>query len=114
MFAKIALLSMVFVAGCAAKTPSLSISSTHPANPLAPQAERLETAELHPEPQDASRTTSTSSRAEIEAHDHPSKPDDPAPPSGGYVCPMHPQVRSDTPGDCPQCGMRLVAGTADE
>jgi P-type Cu+ transporter len=26
---------------------------------------------------------------------------------GGYVCPMHPEVRSDRPGDCPKCGMAL-------
>ncbi|MGI9264737.1 MAG: efflux RND transporter periplasmic adaptor subunit, partial [Gammaproteobacteria bacterium] len=26
----------------------------------------------------------------------------------GYVCPMHPQVTSDEPGDCPICGMDLV------
>jgi FtsP/CotA-like multicopper oxidase with cupredoxin domain len=25
-----------------------------------------------------------------------------------YVCPMHPDVTSDSPGTCPQCGMRLV------
>ena len=25
-----------------------------------------------------------------------------------YVCPMHPQITSDKPGDCPICGMRLV------
>ena len=25
-----------------------------------------------------------------------------------YVCPMHPEVRSDQPGDCPKCGMHLV------
>lgn len=25
-----------------------------------------------------------------------------------YCCPMHPQYRSDHPGDCPTCGMRLV------
>ncbi len=25
-----------------------------------------------------------------------------------YVCPMHPEVRSEAPGDCPKCGMHLV------
>ena len=26
-----------------------------------------------------------------------------------YTCPMHPDYRSDHPGDCPICGMRLEA-----
>lgn len=26
---------------------------------------------------------------------------------GKYTCPMHPEVVSDTPGDCPKCGMAL-------
>ncbi len=31
-----------------------------------------------------------------------------APPAaGGYTCPMHPQVRRDRPGSCPECGMAL-------
>ena len=25
-----------------------------------------------------------------------------------YSCTMHPEVRSDKPGDCPKCGMKLV------
>jgi len=25
-----------------------------------------------------------------------------------YVCPMHPEVKSDNPGKCPKCGMDLV------
>jgi Cu(I)/Ag(I) efflux system membrane fusion protein len=25
-----------------------------------------------------------------------------------YTCTMHPEVRSDRPGDCPKCGMKLV------
>ncbi|MBW3127326.1 heavy metal-binding domain-containing protein [Hymenobacter profundi] len=28
--------------------------------------------------------------------------------AGAYVCPMHPEVTSDKPGDCPKCGMALV------
>jgi RND family efflux transporter MFP subunit len=30
-----------------------------------------------------------------------------------YACPMHPQYTSDRPGDCPACGMKLVAGDVD-
>ena len=29
--------------------------------------------------------------------------------SASYVCPMHPEVTSDSPGSCPKCGMDLVA-----
>lgn len=29
-----------------------------------------------------------------------------------YVCPMHPQIRSAVPGQCPICGMQLVARSA--
>jgi len=25
-----------------------------------------------------------------------------------YTCPMHPEVLSKTPGNCPKCGMKLV------
>src|SRR3989344_2767435 len=35
-----------------------------------------------------------------------------APESSGeakvYTCPMHPNVRQDTPGLCPECGMNLI------
>lgn len=33
-------------------------------------------------------------------------------PGGDYVCPMHPDVRRVRPGDCPICGMALVAAGA--
>jgi hypothetical protein len=28
--------------------------------------------------------------------------------AAAYTCPMHPEVTSDKPGKCPQCGMELV------
>ncbi len=31
-----------------------------------------------------------------------------------YTCPMHPEVVSDTPGNCPKCGMFLVAAEAED
>ncbi|MCA9307124.1 MAG: hypothetical protein KDA16_11355 [Phycisphaerales bacterium] len=48
---------------------------------------------------------------------HPIEPTPDAPEPGSatdrgmtvYVCPMHADVRSDRPGDCPKCGMALVA-----
>jgi RND family efflux transporter MFP subunit len=37
---------------------------------------------------------------------HEMKEDKPA--GKQYTCPMHPEVVSDSPGDCPKCGMHLV------
>lgn len=33
---------------------------------------------------------------------------EPAPDDIIYTCPMHPEVKSDRPGKCPECGMDLV------
>ena len=35
-------------------------------------------------------------------------------PSSGYTCPMHPDVKQDVPGSCPQCGMALEPVTPSQ
>ena len=32
----------------------------------------------------------------------------PANAKSGYACPMHPDVTSEQPGECPKCGMKLT------
>ncbi len=55
------------------------------------------------------------SGADVHQHHHSSEPVDgeegegaPAPETAAYVCPMHPEVTSETPGTCSKCGMALV------
>lgn len=31
----------------------------------------------------------------------------------GFVCPMHPDVRTSTPGACPRCGMKLIPASTE-
>ncbi len=30
-----------------------------------------------------------------------------------YTCPMHPEIEKSEPGDCPECGMKLVEKKSD-
>ena len=34
--------------------------------------------------------------------------------AAAYTCPMHPEVTSDKPGECPSCGMDLVPAEEPE
>ena len=45
--------------------------------------------------------------ASIEATESPTAPAS-QPATVIYTCPMHPEVLSDKPGNCPKCGMELV------
>ncbi len=40
-------------------------------------------------------------------HEHPAVPGSTQARPGQWICPMHPEVVSDDPGDCPKCGMPL-------
>ncbi len=53
---------------------------------------------------------SESKEKSIAVHDqtgHDQKPASEVQALGKYTCPMHPEVQSDKPGDCPKCGMAL-------
>ncbi len=45
--------------------------------------------------------------AYLKPSDAPAPPPPPAVPNAIYTCPMHPEVRQQGPGSCPQCGMAL-------
>jgi P-type Cu+ transporter len=40
-------------------------------------------------------------------NDRADRPATPTVTAGGWTCPMHPEIASDRPGDCPLCGMAL-------
>jgi Cu+-exporting ATPase len=52
---------------------------------------------------DPARYLAPAASASAPAH----APAPPAAPGAVYTCPMHPEVRSEGPGDCPKCGMAL-------
>ncbi len=60
-------------------------------------------------PPSSARPLATSSRtsAGSPAPGSPAPPASSAPAAVDYTCPMHPEVRSPTPGKCPKCGMDL-------
>jgi hypothetical protein len=84
LLASIALLLLLASLSCSSAPPLPPLDQHSPANPQAAEA---------PLPQ-ASRAFG--------------KLDDDAPLSGAYVCPMHDEVTSDAPGNCPRCRMALV------
>lgn len=79
--------------GCAVTVPDPAASVAHPANPRAAEA---------PAPT-ASTTLAVGSGLESQRPAEPSV--EPAPAT--YTCPMHPEVKSNAPGKCPKCGMKL-------
>jgi hypothetical protein len=117
------LASASVLAGCS--TPPLTFDRTHPANP---QAREASTPPAGPRLGKDERTRETERRFasgnEVQTNEPP-----PIQQAGAqkhqplsavnegaekmhavsvYVCPMHPEVRSDKPGNCPKCGMKLV------
>jgi hypothetical protein len=79
---------LLLIQACA--TAPARPAAIDPSNPDAPESAPLEPAAAPGEP----------AAAELAGGD--------ASPAAQYTCPMHPEVVSDQPGNCPKCGMKLV------
>jgi hypothetical protein len=119
----------LLAAGCAAFEDA-PLPRDHPANPEATEtpvparSKTLDVATAEPiRPPDPAATKPAPARPPGHegghGHEHATpEADAPAAPAAGetpdepvkeaYICPMHKDVRSDRPGTCPKCGMKLV------
>ena len=114
--------------GCTSGSDTVPPAANHPANPsaaespIAPPAPTLAAG-------DAATTAPTNeptgTRHDMSGmshpmqgmqHDHRSVATQPATTRAVaiYTCPMHPEVASDKPGNCPKCGMTLVLKQDDK
>lgn len=107
-------LAAVWLAACV----STSIPEPAHGSPLSPQAEAAPVTPVATSlTSDPLATVPPPAHHEHEHHHHDhSAPEAQQPAADGgeraasdvYVCPMHPDVRQSTPGNCPRCGMKLV------
>jgi membrane fusion protein, copper/silver efflux system len=80
--------------------PTSTASSPVPAPPTDAPAPRP--------PSGAMNTPARSTAPPRVPNPQSTEPAKPAQPAAVYTCPMHPEIRSPTPGKCPKCGMDLV------
>jgi hypothetical protein len=121
-----AVLTVLFLAGCAATTPAPRFSAVSPADAEAPEAATPPPAPaLAAEPEgNGLQATATDAKPSL-GHQGHSMPPEPAATHGHeghasaapatpgsaapeYSCPKHPEVKQASPGSCPKCGMSLV------
>ena len=106
-------LAMLFVACSSIRQEPSVDSSTHGEHLHVAQ---VPDATLRPDEFDAASPISVAEAAkaagEVHAtsHEHHAAPTakDAEETTAIYVCPMHPEVTSATPGKCPKCGMTLI------
>lgn len=105
----------LLLAGCVGPVEIAPLPYAHPANPEAPAGRIPDVGSvLAPGAGDSPPAAATPMRHDMggmrmTAGGHPGMEDSaPAAAAGKYQCPMHAGVRSDKPGKCPVCGMRLV------
>jgi hypothetical protein len=81
------------IAACVGSAVAASRSQADPANPGAPEVPMASASPLASGSTAAGRAPAASASPDAAVI---------------YTCPMHPQVRSPVPGNCPICGMTLV------
>lgn len=89
-------------AGCVGPVQIAPLPYAHPASPEAPAGT------LPPLATGLDTTGKPAGGAEHEMSGHGTQAAGETKPTGKYQCPMHAEVRSDKPGRCPVCGMKLV------
>jgi hypothetical protein len=121
-----AVLTALFLTGCAATTPAPRFSAVSPADADAPEAATPPPAPAlagkaeakgpapsgdTPKPsvghQGHSMPVEPTTTREHEGHPA-AAPATPGPADEAYSCPMHPELKQASPGSCPKCGMQLV------
>ncbi|MBZ4415313.1 heavy metal-binding domain-containing protein [Myxococcus sp. RHSTA-1-4] len=125
-----ALASLLVLAACASAEPKRPPATLDPSNPDAPEAPHAslpgtltaappsaqsptESPEAgHARHGAAAPASTRDAGTTAPGHEHHGSASQPPARDAGtatvYTCPMHPEVRSETPGTCPICGMKLV------
>jgi len=83
----------------------LELASLDGPKPLGSESESSHAQHNHAPIDHAQHTSAESNQSSSHAHQHGGPDADST--KTVYQCPMHSQVVSDTPGDCPICGMTL-------
>lgn len=97
---RLALLPFLLSACATASGTLMPLGPDHPASADAPEVAIADPSAFLREP-------STS------LQDEPASPEAGEHAAGKFVCPMHPEVTSDQPGQCPKCQMKLVPRPAE-
>ncbi len=107
--------SLLLLSSCTALPRGIELPAGHPASPQAleaPPAPASTTLQSPPVSNVSSEEPpAAGSQHRAGAHNHAGKTERPTP---LYRCPMHPEVESNVPGQCPKCGMNLQRAGGDQ